>query len=107
VTQRICFTLQIDPDRQDAYVARHAAVWPEMRSALSAAGWENYSLFLAPGGTVIGYLECEDFDAALAGMAGTEVNERWQAEMAEYFPSLGAVAPDEGIVPLPEIFHLE
>jgi L-rhamnose mutarotase len=107
VTQRICFQLQIDPARLDEYVARHAAVWPEMRRALSETGWHNYSLFLTPGGTVIGYLECEDFAGAQAAMAATEVNDRWQAEMAEYFVALGDRRPDEGIRPLQEIFHLE
>ena len=45
--QRICFQLQVKPDRMAEYRARHAAVWPEMREALAATGWRNYSLFLA------------------------------------------------------------
>jgi L-rhamnose mutarotase len=35
------------------------------------------------------------------------VNARWQAEMAEYFVGLGGGPPDHGIVPVPEIFHLD
>jgi L-rhamnose mutarotase len=73
-----------------------------MREALQQAGWQNYSLFLADDGTLIGYLECEDFAAAQAAMAATEVNTRWQREMAEFFGG----RPDEGIRPEPEIFHL-
>lgn len=32
---RVCFTLQIRPDRLDEYVRRHAAVWPDMLEALA------------------------------------------------------------------------
>ena len=103
---RICFTLQVVPEAVEEYRARHREVWPEMRAALSAAGWRNYSLFLRPDGQLIGYLETDDFDAARAAMAATDVNARWQAEMAAFFELDGA-APDQAMVPLPEIFHLD
>jgi L-rhamnose mutarotase len=105
--QRICFQLQVRPDRLDEYRERHAAVWPEMLAALSAAGWRNYSLFLAPSGMLIGYLETDDFEAALAAMERTEVNARWQAEMAEFFQDLQGRRPDEGLFRLDEVFHLD
>ena len=40
-------------------------------------------------------------------MAATDVNARWQAEMAGFFVDLGDQRPDEGIRPLPEVFHLD
>jgi L-rhamnose mutarotase len=105
MAERICFRLHVRPDKRQEYVRRHAEVWPEMQQALRQAGWQNYSLFLADDGTLIGYLECEDFAAAQAAMAATEVNARWQQEMAEFFGELDG-RPDEGIRPEPEIFHL-
>jgi L-rhamnose mutarotase len=89
------------------YRERHAAVWLEMREALAAAGWRNYSLFLSGSGMVIGYLECEDFETAVRAMEQTEVNARWQAEMGEFFVGLEGRRPDEGLVRLGEIFHLD
>jgi L-rhamnose mutarotase len=88
------------------YVERHANVWPEMRDALRDAGWGNYSLFLSSDGTLIGYLEVDDFESALATMSAKKVNTLWQAEMAEYFVGIDG-APDESISPLTEIFHLD
>lgn len=105
--QRVCFQLQVKPDRIEEYKARHAQVWPEMLQALAEHGWHNYSLFLRPDGLLIGYLETPSLEAAQAGMAGTEVNARWQAEMAEFFVELGNARPDTGFVQLEEIFHLE
>ncbi|MGA2924590.1 MAG: L-rhamnose mutarotase [Solirubrobacteraceae bacterium] len=104
--QRICFTLQVRTDAVAEYRARHAAVWPEMREALRDTGWRNYSLFLRDDGLLIGYVECENFDASVAAMQEREVNERWQAEMAPLFALAEGATPDRAMAPLPEIFHL-
>jgi L-rhamnose mutarotase len=106
VTQRVCFLLQVRPDRVAEYRERHRAVWPEMREALSQAGWRNYSLFLRDDGLLVGYLECEDFQAAKQAMEATTVNRRWQAEMGELFEELEGQRPDERMQPLEEVFHL-
>ena len=100
--ERVCFLLQVDPKRLDEYKERHRNVWPEMQAALRDAGWGNYSLFLADDGLLVGYVETEDFDAAQRAMAATDVNDRWQREMAEFFGERA----DEGLVRLEEVFHL-
>ncbi len=105
--ERVCFQLQVRPDRIEEYRARHAAVWPDMLRALADTGWHNYSLFLREDGLLIGYLETPSLAAAQAGMAATEVNARWQGEMAEFFEDLGPQSPDTGFLRLHEIFHLE
>ncbi|MFI0960113.1 L-rhamnose mutarotase [Streptomyces sp. NPDC021080] len=104
--QRVCFLLKVRADRLDEYRERHAAVWPEMLDALSAAGWHNYSLFLREDGLLVGYLETGDFAAARAAMEATDVNTRWQAEMAPFFTALDGARPDEAMKPLTEVFHL-
>jgi L-rhamnose mutarotase len=103
---RYCFLLRVRPERMDEYRRRHAAVWPEMLAALADTGWRNYSLFLADDGLLVGYVEADDLQTSLAAMAGTEVNARWQAEMAPFFAELEG-APDEGLALLEEVFHLE
>jgi L-rhamnose mutarotase len=105
--QRVCFQLQVRPDRLAEYGERHAAVWPDMLEALAATGWHNYSLFVRDDGLLIGYFETPDLDAAIAGMGATEVNARWQAEMAEFFVDLDGAAPDTGFIRLTEVFNLE
>ena len=105
--QRICFLLQVKKDRLVEYRARHRQVWPEMLAALRETGWHNYSLFLRDDGLLIGYLETPDFEAARAGMARREVNERWQREMAPFFEDAGGRHADEQMAPLVEIFHLD
>lgn len=105
--QRVCFQLQVDPDRLEEYKERHRAVWPEMLRALHDTGWHNYSLFLRADGLLIGYFETPSLEDAREGMAATEVNARWQTEMAEFFVGLDDDRPDTGFVQLEEVFHLE
>ena len=97
--ERVCWTMRVRPDKLEEYRARHREVWPDMRDALRETGWANYSLFLTDDGLLIGYLETEDFAAAQAAMEATDVNARWQAEMAEFLvPPLSRIE---------EVFHLD
>ncbi|MFE4370818.1 L-rhamnose mutarotase [Streptomyces sp. NPDC056835] len=104
--RRVCFLLKVRQDRTAEYRERHAAVWPDMLRALTECGWRNYSLFLRDDGLLVGYLETEDFEAAQAAMAATEVNARWQRDMAPFFEAPDGAKPDEAMRPLTEVFHL-
>jgi len=104
---RHCFLLQVRPELQDEYRARHEAVWPEMLTALDDCGWRNYSLFLRDDGLLVGYVESDDIHAAQAAMAALDVNARWQGEMAEFFIGIDGRQPDESFLLLDEVFHLE
>jgi L-rhamnose mutarotase len=103
---RYCFTLQVRPDRLAEYVERHRHVWPEMLRALDDAGWRNYSLFLRADGLLVGYVEADDLQAAQAAMSATEVNTRWQTEMAGFFVGTEGRPADESFTLLDEVFHL-
>lgn len=99
---RCCFLLQVRPEKLVDYVAAHQHVWDEMREALAAAGWRNYSLFLrAQDGMVVGYFEADDVDAAQEAMARAAVSPRWEAAMAEFLTDGGG---DKEV--LPQYFHL-
>jgi L-rhamnose mutarotase len=104
--QRVCFILQVKPDRLTEYKERHSRVWPEMQAALRETGWRNYSLFLRADGLLVGYLETPDFERARSAMATRQVNERWQREMADFFVQPDEVLPDRAMEPLEEVFHL-
>jgi len=102
--KRTMFRFRVRPSVLEEYRRDHAAVWPEMLMALRDTGWRNYSIFTAPDGEVIGYVESEDIAAARAGMSKLAINTKWQAAMAKYFDGAG---PDESMVELDEAFHLE
>ncbi len=104
---RYCFSLQVKPEAIVEYTERHRRVWPEMQAALRDSGWGNYSLFLRPDGLLIGYVESDDLAAAQRAMDATEVNARWQKEIAEFFLQTAGRPADQAFQLLPEVFHLD
>lgn len=104
---RVGFCFKVKPEAIPEYRARHREVWPEMLRALRETGWHNYSLFLRDDGLLFGYLETDDFEKAQAEMAKREINARWQREMAPFFEALEGRRPDESMLVLEEVFHLD
>ena len=103
-----CFLLRVRPERIDEYRRRHAQVWPEMLDALRRAGWRNYSLFLHDDGLLVGYVETEgELADAVRAMENEPINAKWQAEMAPFFQKLDGQRPDQALVALEQVFHVD
>jgi L-rhamnose mutarotase len=106
--KRVGFLLKVRQDKIEEYKQHHAAVWPEMLDALRRTGWHNYSLFMRDDGLLFGYFETPDsLQGAQARMSREDINAKWQELMSPFFENLGSRHPDEGMVELDEIFHLE
>lgn len=104
--RRVGFVLKVKEGMIEEYKRRHEDVWPEMLEALTRNGWHNYSLFMRDDGTLFGYFETTGSLAdALEGMAGEDVNDRWQREMQPFFE--GTDAADRMMNELVEVFHLD
>jgi len=106
MTQRICFQLQVKPDRLTEYRERHAAVWPQMLRAIEASGRHNYSLFLRDDGLLIGYYETESVDASQRSLEQNPDTAAWESDMAEFFVTLDG-RPDQSAPTLTQVFNLE
>jgi len=105
--KRVGFQFKIKQDRIPEYKVHHAAVWPEMLDALRRHGWHNYSIFLRPDGLLFGYYEAaESPEASEAGMATEAINLKWQEFMGPFFDSIEG-RPDENMMKLEEVFHLD
>jgi len=105
--KRIGFLMKVKADMLDEYARHHAAVWEEMLDALRRHGWHNYSLFAREDGLIFGYFETpDDFQTALKAMATEEINGKWQDFMKPYFESISG-RPDESMLELREVFHLD
>ena len=105
--KRVGFQFKIKQDRIPEYKVHHAAVWPEMLDALRRHGWHNYSIFLRPDGLLFGYYEAaESPEASEAGMATEAINLNWQEFMGPFFDSIEG-RPDENMMKLEEVFHLD
>ena len=79
-----------------------------MLDALRRCGWRNYSLFMGEGGLLFGYFEAEEsFAASLEEMSKEKVNQRWQELMSPFFEIPPGARPDQAMVELEDVFHLE
>lgn len=106
--KRVGFILKVKEELIDEYKEHHKNVWQEMKDALHETGWHNYSLFMRDDGMLFGYFETPDsLEAAQAAMAKTDVNERWQKLMAPYFEIPPNARPDQMLVELEEVFHID
>jgi L-rhamnose mutarotase len=74
---------RLKPGMEAPYDAAHAAVWPELLAAQREAGIKRWLIF-RDGLDVFHSIECVDYDLAVAELARLPVNQRWQAEMAQY-----------------------
>jgi L-rhamnose mutarotase len=74
---------RLKPGMEDAYDAAHAAVWPGLLVAQREVGIKRWLIF-RDGLDIFHSIECEDYDYAIAELAKLPLNQRWQAEMAQY-----------------------
>lgn len=106
--QRIGFLIKVKPDKLAEYRRLHNPIWPELAEALKAAGMRNYSLWLRDDGTEFGYLECDDWAAACAYLATSEVHTRWQEMMLDYLDTTGdPKLASQPVQMLEHVFQLE
>jgi len=102
---RICFHLQVKPDRLDDYRRLHRDVWPEVLGQLKSAGIRNYSLYMWEGGHEFGVLECDDWSKVQRILGESPVMKKWESFMADYLAT--PVEPGRGPQLLEEVFRLE
>ncbi|HEV2029593.1 MAG TPA: L-rhamnose mutarotase [Candidatus Dormibacteraeota bacterium] len=89
---------------EERYEEYHRAVWPDILAALRRVGIAKYVIF-RDGLDLFHFIECDDYDRAIAELAGDPVTIRWEAEMAP----MTAVAHDfsgEGSDQMRMIFKL-
>lgn len=104
--ERVCFSLQVRPERLTEYRERHATVWPVMLTAIAASGRHNYSLFLRDDGLLIGYYETDDDAESQRLLDANPDTAEWESQMAEFFVNIDG-RPDQAAPRLTEIFNLE
>ncbi len=58
---------RLKPGAEERYEEYHRAIWPEV---------------FRDGLDLFHYIECDDYDRAIAELAASPLNQRWEAEMA-------------------------
>lgn len=77
---------RIKPGMEGRYEQYHNSVWPGVVSAIREAGITKYVIF-RDGLDVFHYIECDDYDRAIAEIAKDPTSMRWEAEIAAMMDS--------------------
>ncbi len=72
---------KLKPGAEERYEEYHRAVWPEVLAGMRKAGITRYVIF-RDGLDLFHYIECEDYERAIAELGRGPLNQRWEAEMA-------------------------
>ncbi len=81
MSERVGLHTRLLPGSEERYDALHQAVWPEVLAAIEQVGIVRWLIF-RDGVDLFHYVECVDYEAAIASLAQDPVNIRWQAEVA-------------------------
>lgn len=102
--EKFAFRMQLRPGARDAYIARHDAIWPELRALLRAAGVEDYSIHLDEASGALFAVLWRRVDHGMDALPDHPVMKRWWAHMADLMDT----HPDNSpvVTPLKTVFHL-
>lgn len=102
--EKYAWKAKIRPGTQEEYIRRHNALWPELAEALTAAGIENYTIWMT-GDELFGYYECAKGVAyACEFQKNSPVVQRWEEHMKDIL--LMELDPVTGAQPsLTPVFH--
>jgi len=104
VTDRVGLHTRLRRGAEEEYDALHRAAWPDMLAAIERVGITRWLIF-RDGLDLFHYVECEDYDRAIAELAQDRVNVRWQAEVAPLMEKAHDYS-GESTDRLPAIFEL-
>ena len=106
--QRMAMVIGLKPEKLEDYKKLHAAAWPGVLAALSAANIHNYSIFLRePEHILFGYWEYHgnDFAADAAKIAADPITQEWWRYTDPCQERLPTAGEGEWWAALDEIFH--
>ena len=104
--QRVAYAIPIKPDQVENFRRTYHAVWEEQIEANTRAGIRNYTIYLYKN-QLIGCLECDNWDEAVAYLAKSDVQKRWEAHVGHLYDVDTAPGSPWLLEPeyLEEVFH--
>jgi L-rhamnose mutarotase len=103
--QRVAFKMKLFKGFEEEYKRRHDALWPELKSLLTTAGIQDYSIFLDEAtNDLFGVLKIDD-KTKLDELPYHPVMKKWWAYMKDIMDSNADNSPVS--VPLKEVFYLK
>lgn len=90
---------------REEYIRRHNAIWPEMKSLLTASGIMDYTIYLDPESDMLFAVQSQQGDESSQDLGRAPVVQDWWRYMADIMETNPDLSPVS--VPLEEVFHMD
>jgi L-rhamnose mutarotase len=102
---RIALHTRVRPDRIGEYERAHANVPSALTDAIRAAGATSWTIWRS-GTELFHLIECDDYGALLARLAGHPANRAWQDQMAQLLETVHDYSAGGDSAALPVVWQL-
>lgn len=89
----------------DVYVERHARIPDDLVATFARVGIHDWTIWRS-GTRLFHIVECDDWDAARAGLADDPADHAWQADIGRFVELFRDADGNEGTAPLAEVWDL-
>lgn len=102
---RLAFKMYLNEGQKEAYIKRHAELWPELKKLLKDNGVSEYSIFLDEETSTLFAFQKVSGDGGSQDLGQTEIVQKWWAFMADIMKTNDDNSPVS--IPLEEVFYME
>ncbi len=103
--KRFAFKMQLKNGCREEYLRRHNAIWPELKSLLTASGISDYTIYLDSTTNTLFATQCLDGNGSSQDLSGNPIVERWWKYMTDIMETNPDFSPVS--VSLEEVFHMD
>jgi L-rhamnose mutarotase len=102
---RVALHSVIRPGAVDDYLTHHARVPEDLVEMFGRLGIHDWTIWRS-GRRLFHLVECDEWDAAVAGLNTEPANERWQADIGRFVELFRDADGEEGFAPLAPVWRL-
>ena len=103
--KRLAFTMKLKSGCREEYIRRHNAIWPELKSVLTASGVRDYTIYLDTRRDTLFAVQSQDGEKSSQDLGENPVVRRWWKYMADIMETNTDFSPVSQ--PLEEVFHMD
>ncbi len=103
--KRLAFKMKLNPGQKEAYIKRHAEIWPELKKLLKDSGVSKYSIFLDEETDTLFAFQKVSRNGGSQDLANDPIVKKWWNFMADIMETNPDNSPVS--VSLEEVFYME
>jgi L-rhamnose mutarotase len=104
--KKIAFKMKLKaPGCREEYIRRHNAIWPELKSLLSASGVRDYTIFFDEETLSLFAVQYQEGESSSQDLGANPIVRKWWNYMADIMETNPDSSPVS--IPLERVFHMD